>query len=53
MRQADGPARCERFVYDAYLFVCVESLRSPFFTLDKRMGDVAGEMGIRVLEVGR
>jgi len=41
------------YAYDAYFLVCAENLRSPLLTLDKRMGDAAGEMGIRVLEVER
>jgi predicted nucleic acid-binding protein len=37
--------------YDAYLLQCAKGLASPLLTLDGRMKQVAGGMGIRVMEI--
>ncbi len=39
------------YAYDAYFLTCAVSLQSPLITLDRRMREVAKNLGIRILEV--
>lgn len=39
------------YAYDAYFLTCALSLRSPLITLDRRMQDVAKNIGVRIMEV--
>lgn len=39
------------YAYDAYFLRCAMSLGSPLLTLDRRMRQVAEEMGIEVLQI--
>jgi predicted nucleic acid-binding protein len=38
------------YAYDAYFLECASGLRCPLITLDRRMKEVALEMGILILE---
>ncbi|MCG5538850.1 type II toxin-antitoxin system VapC family toxin [Halorhodospira sp. 9622] len=38
------------YAYDAYFLQCAQALSCPLLTLDRRMRQVARELGIRVLE---
>ena len=38
------------YAYDAYFLQCSKTYSLPLFSLDKRMNEVAIEMGIKVLE---
>lgn len=38
------------YAYDAYFLQCAKAWSSPLITLDKRMKNVAAELGIEVLE---
>ena len=38
------------YTYDAYFLQCAQALSCPLLTLDRRMRQVARELGIRVLE---
>jgi len=38
------------YAYDAYFLQCAVALSSPLITLDKRMKNVAAELGIELLE---
>lgn len=38
------------YAYDAYFLQCAQELSCPLLTLDRRMKQVAKELGIRVLE---
>ncbi len=40
----------EIYAYDAYFLRCAQELSCPLLTLDRRMKQVATELGIRVLE---
>ncbi len=39
------------YAYDAYFLMCAVSLHSPLITLDRRMIEVAQNLGIRIMEV--
>ncbi len=39
------------YAYDAYFLTCALSLHSPLLTLDRRMIEVANNLGIQTLEV--
>ncbi len=39
------------YAYDAYFLTCAFSLNSPLLTLDRRMIDVAKDLGIQTMEV--
>jgi predicted nucleic acid-binding protein len=39
------------YAYDAYLMACARGQQAPLLTLDPRLGRVAHEAGVRVLEV--
>ncbi len=39
------------YAYDAYFLTCALSLNSPLLTLDRRMIDVAKDLGIQTMEV--
>jgi predicted nucleic acid-binding protein len=39
------------YTYDAYLMACARRYGAPLLTLDPRLGRVAHESGVRVLEV--
>ena len=41
------------YAYDAYFLTCALSLRSPLITLDRRMQDVAQNIGVRIMEVNK
>jgi len=38
------------YAYDAYFIQCANSMNLPILTLDKRMKQVARELGIKILE---
>jgi predicted nucleic acid-binding protein len=38
------------YAYDAYFLECALSQRSPLLTLDKQMKEIAGKIGIKILE---
>ncbi len=38
------------YAYDAYFLRCAQELSCPLFTLDRRMKQVASELGIELLE---
>ena len=38
------------YAYDAYFLRCAESLAQPFMSLDKRIKQVARDLGINILE---
>jgi predicted nucleic acid-binding protein len=40
------------YAYDAYVMACARSRPAPLLTLDPRLGRVAQEAGVQVLEVG-
>ena len=39
------------YAYDAYFLTCALSLHSPLLTLDRRMIEVANDLGIHTMEV--
>jgi len=39
------------YTYDAYFLTCALTLHSPLLTLDRRMRDVANNLGIQIMEV--
>jgi len=39
------------YAYDAYFLTCAISLKSPLMTLDRRMIEVAQNLGIHIMEV--
>jgi len=39
------------YAYDAYLMTCARRHGAPLLTLDPRLGRVAGEAGVRVMEL--
>jgi len=39
------------YAYDAYFLTCALSLHSPLLTLDRRMIEVANNLGIQIMEV--
>ena len=41
------------YAYDAYFLICALSQRSPLLTLDQRMIEVAGDLNIDIIEVGK
>lgn len=41
------------YAYDAYFLECAHKMHSPLITLDRRMGTVAKEIGIQLLEVAK
>lgn len=40
------------YAYDAYLLELARSQKAPLLTLDRRLFDAAGDLGIELLEVG-
>ena len=51
IREALGlAARFNIYAYDAYFLQCAMALSCPLLTLDRRMGAVAAELGIALLE---
>jgi predicted nucleic acid-binding protein len=38
------------YAYDAYFLECALSQRSPLLTLDKQMKEIAGKIGIKIME---
>jgi predicted nucleic acid-binding protein len=41
------------YAYDAYFLRCAKGFAAPLLTLDRRMKQVAGKLGLEVLEAGR
>jgi predicted nucleic acid-binding protein len=39
------------YAYDAFLMTCARTHGAPLLTLDPRLGRVAGEAGVKVLEI--
>lgn len=44
-------SQCNIYAYDAYFLACALSLHCPLLTLDRRMIEVAHDLGIQVMEV--
>ena len=38
------------YAYDAYFLICAKSLSQPLMSLDKRMKQIARDLGINVVE---
>jgi predicted nucleic acid-binding protein len=38
------------YAYDAYFLECALSHRSPLLTLDRQMREIAGKIGIKIME---
>ncbi|MEN6469688.1 MAG: type II toxin-antitoxin system VapC family toxin [Smithella sp.] len=38
------------YAYDAYFLECALSHRSPLLTLDRQMREIAGKIGIKIMD---
>lgn len=41
----------QMYAYDAYLILCAQQARTPLLTLDRKLRQIATDIGVSVLEI--